>query len=128
MGRLTGGFIRAQIAKYIGPEVSDVTLIRIVPGTRTVGAQSNGTNPTSTSYPCKGFQKGFKDGQLSSTLIKVNDRSIRIVGGTLPDGVIPEPGDKVTIDGDTYRIIGGDDGLGVSFDPDKAMFRCHGRR
>ncbi len=128
MPKLISGYIRGQIAKYLGPQVLEATLIDMTPGTRNPVAVSAGTNPTPISYPCNGFTKGMER-QVAGTIVKESDRRIVLLGGTLPEGIIPEPGDKITIDSGTYRIIGGSDqGEGVDFDADKALFKCHGRK
>lgn len=127
MPKLISGYIRAQIAKYLGPQVLDATLIIVTPGTRTPNAQSAGTNPTEASYACKGWVKSFESSQIDGTLVKTDDRMIALIGGSIEGDKVPEPGHKITIEGATYRIVGGSDGKGVTRDVDAAVYRCHGR-
>lgn len=134
--KLISGYIRNQIASKLGPHVLDATLIKITTGTRTPGAQAAGTNPTSTSYPCKGWASSFEARQIDGVMIKSTDVEISLLGGTLPDGVMPEVNDKITIEfppdsgvSETYRIVGGGkDGKGVRPDPVAAKYTCHARK
>lgn len=128
MPKLISGYIRGQIAKHLGPHVLDATLVKVAGGTRTAGNQSGGTNPTETSHAAKGWVKGYEARQIDGTLVRSDDRMIALLGGTIDGDAVPEVGDKVTIEGDTYRIVGGREGRGVTRDPDGAKYVCHGRR
>ncbi len=100
--------------------VVDATLIKVTPGSRTGGAISAGTNPSTSTDSCRGWERSFKASQIDGTLIMSSDRRINLFGATL--SVVPESGDKVTIGGNTYRILSVErDGAGV-------LYRCHGRR
>lgn len=79
------------------------TLIRSVPGARTAGALASGTNPTTTSYPCKGFVDHEKHERVGDTLVESTDRIVCILGASLP--VKPSANDKVNIDGKTQPVI-----------------------
>jgi hypothetical protein len=131
-------FIRDLIAQHLPAQAAylpivDVVLVKLVNGTRTSSALAAGTNPTSTSYPCQGFSSSYKEGAIDGTLVKSTDLNVRIIGGTLPDGLIPEAGDKFQLVNElgvteTYRVIGGSEGKGVTWDPAKALFKCHARK
>ena len=108
--------------------VVDATLTRVTSGTRTPDAQSAGTNPTSTTHACKAFAMRFTATQLDDTLVKSDDRMIVVLAATIVGGVVPQAGDKITIEGETFRIVGGKDGLGVHRDSAGIRYRCHGRR
>lgn len=114
----TGGRLGVQAA----------TLVKVTSGTRAPDAQSAGTNPTSTSHACKAFVGSFTSTELDSTLVKSEDRTISIFGASIADDKTPEPNDKITFDGVTYRIVGGKDGLGVRRDPASVLYLCHVRR
>lgn len=91
--------------------VKPLTLVKVTPGTRTPGAISAGTNPTTTSYPGNGWIKQLTARDLPGTEITVNDRKLAILGGSLPAGVVPAPQDKVTmvdLDGTskTFVLVG----------------------
>lgn len=112
--------------------VKDATLTKSTPGTRAPDAQSAGTNPTTTTHACRAFVDTFDSTQIDGTLIKTEDRIVSIFASTIVGGVTPVPGDKITIEGDTYRIVGGavgtQEGRGVGRDPASFLYICHGRK
>lgn len=118
--------IAAAFAKYgkdvgVGP----CTLTKVTPGTRTPGNASGGNNPTTTVYRAQGLVTDFSTHTLEGTLIKVGDRKILIFGASLPAGVAPGPGDRVTFGSETYTIP---DKAPVSADPVQAAFIFPGRK
>ncbi len=134
--KLVSSFIRNKINAELGKHVLDATLIKITAGTRTPDAQSAGTNPTSTSYTCKGWVASFESTQIDGIMVKSEDRMVALLGGSLADGIAPEVNDKITIEDPpetgitvTFRIVGGGkDGLGVKRDPVGAVYKCHARK
>lgn len=112
-----------NLKRYGGPiGVKPATLVKVTPGTRTPGAVSSGTNPTTTSYPCTALISVLTAGTLPETEVQVDDRRIVVLGGSLASGVIPAPNDKVTIadvDGvaKTFRLVApiSGDGVGAAF-------------
>jgi hypothetical protein len=117
--------VDATAQSLLGGEliVTAATLIKVTPGTRTPGAVSGGTNPTTVSYPCEGIVQAFDAGLIDGTLVRRQDRRISLLIATLPAGVEPTPNDKVTIAGATYTLL-----EGVGRDAAKFMFTCHGRQ
>ena len=115
--------IAGKINKALGNLVFDLTLTKVEPGTRTPGALTGGTNPTETGHTVKGFVDEYKDYQIDGTLIQRGDRKVVILGGSLSSGVIPEPGDKITAEGETRTIV--EDG--VKRDPAGATYTCQVR-
>ena len=97
MAKLLSGLIRKTIAQKLGPQLLPATLTRITPGTRMPGEVSAGTNPTTVDYSCRGFVSDYQDNAIDGTNILGGDRLITLLGGTLPTGVVPLPGDRVTI-------------------------------
>lgn len=95
------------------------TLIKVTQGTPTPGNLIGGTNPTETSYTCDGLIEAYTALELTNTLIQANDRKIVLFGASL--FVTPATDDKVTIDGNTYRIIA------VARDTLKAMWTLQAR-
>lgn len=78
------------------------TLTRKTPGTRTVGAESAGTNPTSTTYACKAMLEPggqFKDG----TLVGEGNGLMLVLGGSV--SVVPRPGDTLTFRSVIHKVI-----------------------
>lgn len=126
----------SKFGKPIG--VKSCTLTLFTSGTRTPGALSAGTNPTSVDYPCKGFIESYSAHTIDGTLVKSEDRKISILGGSLPTGIVPVPEAKITIvdvDGvsKTFRVIGRisdapGGGAGVSADPVGAVYSSHCRK
>jgi len=103
--------------------VTDATLIKVAPGSRTPGSLAGGTNPTTTNYACKGFVSSFESGRIDGTIVKAQDRLISIFAVSLPPGIQPQPNDKITIEGLTYRVV-----ADVSRDPASTMFTAHSRK
>jgi len=94
------------------------TLTRPTPGTRTPGALSGGTNPTTTTYVCQAMIEVLTIGDMPATLVQENDRKIGILGASLPSGIIPRVQDQITladVDGvsKTFRLVAPVSGDGV---------------
>jgi hypothetical protein len=102
--------------------VKAATLVKVTPGTRTPGSISGGTNPTTVSYSCSGFVSTFDAFQIDGALIRAEDRKVSLFASTLTAGIVPEPNDKITIDGLTYGVVSI-----LERDPAAVMFTCHGR-
>lgn len=117
--------IAQNLVKYgkdIG--VGPATLIKSTPGTRTPGAISGGTNPTTTSYPCSGFVAEYSAYEIANSLAAVGDRRVVLLGATIAGGaVVPIPGDRITIGGETLTIVTD----GVRSDPVRATHDCRCR-
>jgi len=97
-----------------------LTLTKVTAGTRTPGSLAGGTNPTSTDYPCKGFEETKRSGYQPDSSARASFLTISILGATLPAGVVPMAGDRITSKGVMYTI--GSDG--VQRDPVGAMYVC----
>lgn len=117
--------VDATAKSLLGGEliVTSATLTKFTPGTRTPGAENAGTNPTSVAHVCEGIVSSFDTGLIDGTIVRREDRQISLLIATLPAGVEPKPGDKITIQGATYIILDG-----VQRDAAKFMFICHGRK
>ena len=106
----------------------DATLIKVTPGTRTPGAISGGTNPTTASFPCQGVPGSTTTLRLNGTLIAGVDRVVKLFGARLPPGVVPAPGDRVTMEGITATIVGDAGGnSAVMVDAARAVYVCQCR-
>lgn len=118
---LFGINISKLVKDNIGGGLLDAVLIKSEPGTRTVGELTGGTNPTDTSYACKGI--------ITKQVVKNRDGSVRngfkyimLIGDTISGGAVaPAPGDQISIEGATYRIA--DDGT-IDRDPAAATYTC----
>lgn len=114
-----------RVRKTVG--LQSATLIRVAPGTRTPGALSGGTNPTTTGIPCQALIELLSDDDVPATLIQQNDRKIGILGASLPSGIVPSSNDRVTmtdLDGavKTFRLFAVISGDGV-----RAVFEFQAR-
>lgn len=83
--------------------VESATLTRLTPGTRTPGSLASGTNPTTTSYACKGFVSNERHDKIGDTLVESTDRVVCIVGDSL--SVTPSANDRVAIDSKTQPVV-----------------------
>lgn len=72
------------------------------------------------SYPCRGFEDSADDVRRSGTAVRAGERVVLLIGDTLPTGIRPAPGDRITILGETLEIVGD----GVSADPARATYTC----
>lgn len=116
---LFGVDISGLIRDYVGTGVLDATLIKSSPGTRTPGNLTGGTNPTSTSYACKGFidEQGVE--ALKGTLIPAGMKLITLIGDTINSGATAVgEGDQITIEGSTYEVEK------IDRDPAAATYTC----
>lgn len=114
--------ISGIIAREVGKGVLNATLTKVTPDTRTPGSLTAGTNPTEVSHACKGFIDTQANRNRDGTLTSDGTKVIVLLGDTIDKGAtIPELGDKITIEGDTYRIP--DDGA-IDRDPAAATYIC----
>lgn len=93
----------------------------MTPGTRDSSDITGGTQPTETEYACSGFIDTLNRNRITSTLVQEGDVLINLVGDSIADGQVPEPGDKITIRGTTYNVIM------VNVDPADALYSCVSR-
>lgn len=103
---LFGVNISKLVADNIGPGVLDATLVSHTPGTRSADPTA-GRQPTSISFPCKGFIDSKSREEIGGTLVKDGDVVIVLLGDTINGGgTAPVLNDRVLIEGKTYRIGG----------------------
>lgn len=104
--KLFGVDIAKIVAQKIGPGLLDCTLIRVAPGTREAGNLAGGTQPTTTSYACKGFEATLEQRHIDGDLVKRTDVMVVLLGDTIEAGtVVPRAGDRVTSNGVTRSVI-----------------------
>lgn len=94
------------------------SLVKVTPGTRTPGALTAGTNPTTTSYAAKGWIDDFDNHEIDGTIVIVGDRKIMLLGASIAGGKTPSPDDQVIIAGSKYRV------RRVMSDPANAVYVC----
>jgi hypothetical protein len=112
------------INEAMGADLLPATLTRPVPGTRASGSLSGGetVGATSAAYPCRGFCEDYTAREIDGTHVRIGDRKILLLGGSLPDAIDPQPGDTIAIEGTSWRV------QRVERDPAAATFTCQGRR
>ena len=102
---LFGIDISGLIKDNVAPGVLEVTLTKFAPGTRTPGQLTGGTNPTSTTYACRGFIDSQSRTYLKGSRTQTSSVVVVLIGDTISGGsVAPSDGDLVTIEGTTYVI------------------------
>lgn len=105
MGLLDGGIARQLLALKRAGMTKPATLTKVTQGTRTPGAVSAGANPTTTTHTAHGFVEDWRALYLGATTVQVGDRVVLLLAATIAGGVEPRPGDRVTIEGVTSRVI-----------------------
>ena len=119
--KLFGVDISGLVNQNIGPGVLDATLTKVVRGSRTAGQLTGGTNPTTTTYACKGFVDTIDHTRMGETLVEDTDVMVTLIGDSIASGAVPRAGDRVTILATEYNIIQ------VTTDPALAVYNCVGR-
>lgn len=117
---LFGANISGILAKALGPSFLAATLTKVTPGTRGSDLTA-GTQPTSTGYAAKGIVSDYTLREIDGTSVLTQDKKILLLGDTIASGQVPSVGDRVTIEGKSYRVIN------VTRDPDAATYTCQGR-
>lgn len=121
MTKLFGLDIAKELNKAMGSKLLPLKLVKRTPGTRTDGALTSGTNPTSKTYPCRGVVVDFRLDQFDGDLVQRGDRKALLLGASLPPGVFPEAGDHVVAEGVESEV------KNVDRDPASATYVCQVR-
>lgn len=117
--------IASAFAKYGKPLGTQAcTLTKSTPGTRTPGAISAGTNPTTQQFRALGMVSSYSAYFIAQGLVKQGDRKVTLFGASIQGGAVPEPGDRITIGGETLTIYAD----GVQADGVKAAYQCRCRK
>lgn len=121
MPNLFGVDIAKEINDAMGSGLLAATLIKVTPGTPTTGSLTSGSNPKTSSSSCRGVIEEYDSREIDGTIIYMGDRKVLLLGGSLPSGTVPTPGDRVTIEGSTFDVVG------VKRDPAAASYTCQVR-
>lgn len=115
--------VQGLVAKHLGkPGVALAgVLTRVVTGELPAGNLTGAPAETTTTHKFRGFVKTFSHREIDGTVVKVADRKVVILAGTLK-GVVPEPNDVVQIEAKTWRI----DRI-LSRDPAEATYTVHAK-
>lgn len=120
MTTLFGVNIAALIHQNMSAGLLPLTLVVVTPGTRTPGALSDGTQPTTTSSTGRGIKQAvskFRDDDLT----RAGDVEILIITDSLSPPAVPKSGDRITMSGSTFYVVQ------VKSDPADATFSCLAR-
>lgn len=81
---------------------------------------------SAVALPCKGLVTGYSDHVIAGGIARATDKRAIILGATLPEGVRPRPGDRITTpDGIITIVPAGTAGAPpVQFDPAGAAYEC----
>jgi len=111
------GIVADAVASAGG--VLDATLTKVTPTTREPGNQAGGTQPTAVAYACKGFIAENSKGHAPGTMTRRAQLEVVLLGATINGGAtVPEPGDRVAIEGKTFAIVS------IDRDPAAATYTC----
>lgn len=102
---LFGVDIADEIATAFSGQLLTGTLTKVTSGTRTPGSLTGGTNPTTVDHTFTGFIEDKTEEREEGTLVSSGGRFVSVLGGSLPSGVEPTTGDKITIESTVYRIV-----------------------
>jgi hypothetical protein len=121
--KLFGLTLAKVIAGAMGKGLLPATITRTTYGPRDALNPAAGPTITSTvTHNCRGFTESYDDRRIDGTLILRQDRRILLLGGTLPDGFNPAPGDIIAIQNADWKVI-----AVHPSDPAEATFVCQGR-
>lgn len=113
-----------KIAKQVGGAMKKAgmtkaaTLIVVTAGTRTPGAVSAGTNPTTTNVKARGLVVQWKRKLLGETVVQKTDRVVMLFGSLIAGGAVPKVSDRITIEGSTGTIVD------IERDAASATYQC----
>jgi len=105
MGKSFGGVdIGEVLAEELGDDFDDATLTHVEPGERDPDNPTAGTQPSESNYECKALVLDYAERFRLAGLVRVGERKVLILGATLPEGVTPRGGDRVTIEDQEFTV------------------------
>lgn len=115
--KILGTDIAGIVNEVLGPVLLSGTLVKKTTGTRTAGALTAGTNPTSTTYRFRGIYEPLATKYVDDTIIRATDSAVLILGDSLPSGIVPVSSDTITLEGRTTTVV-----ALLERDPDAASY------
>lgn len=115
--------IDAEVASAFATVFFDGTLIleTVTPGATPLDAPTI----TTKSYACKVLEEEYNSFQRVNGQVGMNDVKVMILAKSLPAGIAPRPGARITSRSVTRRIVARDSGIEpVSTDPARAVWTC----
>lgn len=104
MPKILGVDIAKLVNDNLGSLLLDAQLRREIKSPRGDSELTAGQRRSHVSYPCKGFIDSYSDEEQE--LIGKGIRKVTLLGGSLPDGVVPQSDDEILIEGRTLTILG----------------------
>lgn len=112
MPKLFGVDIAGIVGASMGPGFPKATLTRVSPTDRSYTYLSDGTNPESVSYDCRAIIEPQAKvsagtfGEFSAGDLLAEERTtVLVLAATLPAGVVPVGGDRITAEGKVYSVV-----------------------
>lgn len=105
MPDLFGVDIAGEIASAFSGQLLTGTLTKVARGARTAGQLTGGRAKTGTTHGFEGFVENLTETRSGGSIVRRKGRYVTVLGGSLPTGVVPEMGDSVTIEGETWEIL-----------------------
>ena len=115
--KIFGVNLAKELAKGMKAGLPKGTLEVVTQGSPSAGALTSGANPATSRYTFSGTME-YATSQIEETLTEFGERTILILGGTLPEGVAPKPGDRIVFEGGTFNVVS------VERDPAAATYSC----
>lgn len=123
--KILGQPLSTMVARAFKGKLLEAELVRVCKGTPTPGNIAGPTNAETHTFAAEGFAEEY-DERLSPDLVKAGARKVVLIAGSIKgEGytwVVPEPGDRVTIEGVAYAIGR------VSRDPAGATYTLQAKR
>lgn len=113
---LFGANIAGKLFAALNGQLLSATLTKVVRGTRTPEGLTGGTQPTETPYAAQGFIDSKNRKDIDGSLVEAGDVIVVLIGNSIASSQVPELGDKVTIESNSYWI------KGLDRDPDAAAY------
>lgn len=99
-----------------------------VPGARTPDGQGGFINGPATVYPCLVLLTDYSDYRRQALGIPATDRQVLVLGASLPSGVIPDKGHKITApDPSKGLALSTFDVIAKTGDPAGALYKLQAR-
>jgi hypothetical protein len=93
---MNGVDFRGTFASLLGSRYPLATLTRYTAGAYDSANPTSGTSKTSIDYPCRAQVTKYAEGLLVNDQVRAVDADLIVFLGSLPIGIVPRAGDKVT--------------------------------
>lgn len=92
-----------------------------IPGAQTSDGRGGYTSGPAATAACKAIVEGYDEFRRAAAQIPDTDRKVTVLGATLPAGVTPSAGGRITVEGRAWTIVG------INRDPAGATFELQVR-